>query len=53
MVLIQRPLTMMPVLVPCTWDVEEVLEFSMLPAISGFLDRHGFYSADVDGDVDR
>ena len=49
MVLIQGPLTMMPVLVPCTWDVE----FSMLPAISGFLDRHGFYSADVDGDVDR
>ena len=35
-------------LTPCTWDVDEVLEFSRLPAISGFMDRHGFYSVDTD-----
>ena len=28
-------------------DVEEVLEFSHLPLISPFMDRHGFYSADT------
>ena len=50
MVLIQRPLMMMPVLVPCTWDVEEVLEFSMLPGISGFMDRYGFYSEEREDD---
>ena len=28
---------------PCNWEVEEILEFSRLPAISGFMDRYGFY----------
>ena len=29
---------------PCKWEVEEVMEFSRLPAISEFMDRYGFYS---------
>ena len=31
---------------PHVWDVEEVLEFSHLPLISPFMDRHGFYSSE-------
>ena len=36
-------------LAPTTWDVDEILEFSRLPQISFFMDRHGFYTNhDVD-----
>ena len=34
------------IVTPCTWEVEEVMEFSRLPAISGFMDRYGFYTED-------
>ena len=34
---------------PCVWEVQEILEFSRLPAISDFMDRHGFYSTDGEG----
>ena len=37
---------------PGVWEVEEVLEFSRLPAISGFMDRHGFYSADTEAEAE-
>ena len=32
---------------PHTWDIDEILEFSRIPQISFFMDRHGFYSDSV------